>query len=726
MKKNLMNWMLTATLLLGIGTFGTACSDDDDDKENNEQPAGGVSTLDNDEADAAWRWLSQLSNVEALSNDWATKTYEPTVGEPSEQNQNTRIVVVSDLDEAKALFANLADIDPSQLSGTYTATQAGVGTLTWTPSAAGAQNLAEVTVDTKLIPTLQRIVYCTEEQRGENGWFSPNVDGTAYYRLGDVICDYQGYYWVCVRPAFKQEDKGKSHWINIINASETGKKGNYGDLVPMPEENIYSGYNLLDKYTRRVILLPYQLAYSREHMNNLTNLLWALLNPDGFRDKMDVNGKKNGLGGFDYKYHGHTFLKSVAEYWDQPVSSCGDRTIWQLLFNRSHEDMAKLQNIRLLYKGYQWRVGRTGYTFEFHSIKDEFNLNTPGSESGDKVLNRFADDGYDVRRYCGDPDAQNSFAKMNDQFIGNATYYYVVRYKTGDQIEGGSVSPYNKIYHSDDVYRYNEKKKVNVHSALEIENGYESVGEPLDKPKVGCLIGKDGNFYANKTACDMCHVDPVALVVHYGRPGSVEVGTNYRGLAISLEKMHKNEYNLREDENLFGWKWGKIDSEITTTVPFADNNKATVLDGIKCTKAIAEKYSNAECPAAYYCWRYDPMSPDVRDQKGFSHWFVGSVGQWILVLKGLRYEWDPNLQQFNASEKIKNIDDVFKEAGVEDSKLGTDTYGGSKLGYDSMYWCSTLKEHEEVYGISINTNNYVLFNSRKPDREHLVRPLIAF
>ena len=48
-----MNWILTATLLLGIGTFVAACSDDDDDKAYNEQPAGGVSALDNDEADAA-------------------------------------------------------------------------------------------------------------------------------------------------------------------------------------------------------------------------------------------------------------------------------------------------------------------------------------------------------------------------------------------------------------------------------------------------------------------------------------------------------------------------------------------------------------------------------------------------------------------------------------------------------------------------------------------------
>lgn len=44
---------------------------------------------------------------------------------------------------------------------------------------------------------------------------------------------------------------------------------------------------------------------------------------------------------------------------------------------------------------------------------------------------------------------------------------------------------------------------------------------------MGCLIGKDGNFYANMTACDMCHVDPVALVVHYGKAGSVEEGTYY-------------------------------------------------------------------------------------------------------------------------------------------------------------------------------------------------------
>ena len=715
MKKNLMNWMLTVTLLLGIGTFGTACSDDDDDKADNEQPAGGVSTLDNDEADAAWRWLSQLSSVEALSNDWATKTYEPTVGEPSEQNTNTRIVVVSDLDEAKALFANLADIDPSLLSGTYTATQSGVGTLTWTPSAAGAQNLAEVTVDTKLIPTLQRIVYCTEEQRGENGWFSPNVDGTAYYRLGDVICDFQGYYWVCVRPAFKQEDKGKSHWINIINASETGRRGVGGDLVPMPQENIYSNYDNLTKYGNHTILLPYQLAYSREHMNNFTNLLWALLNPRGFKDKMDQHGKKNGLCGFDYQYHGMTFLQSVAGYWDQPIDSRGERNIWQLLFNRSHENMTNAQHVRLLYKGYQWRIGRTGYTFEFHSAKDEFNLNTPGSESGDKVLYSFADEGFDVRRICGDPAAEGSNAVMNMLSLDGLTNYYVVRYKTGDQLENGSLSPYESISACQDIYRYNEKKKVNVHSALETETGYESVGEPLDKPKVGCLIGNDGNFYADKTACDRCHVDPVALVVHYGQKGSVEEGSDYRGLAISLER-------LKAPKAVY--EWGDIKTDINTPVPSISENKIP-LNGIKCTEANAKLDAWHTCPAAYYCWNYNPMGAYVRDNKGFSHWFLGSVGQWILALKGLGYEWE-GTSSFKGSSKNEYYEGAFLAAGLDESDLRTDQGCIEGMGYDSMFWTSTVSSDEEVYGIGFWRNGSVSFKTSTYYTENFVRPLIAF
>ena len=115
MKKNLMNWMLTATLLLGIGTFGTACSDDDDDKENNEQPAGGVSTLDNDEADAAWRWLSQLSSVEALSNDWATKTYEPTVGEPLDKPKVGSLIGKDGNFYANKTACDMCHVDPVAL-----------------------------------------------------------------------------------------------------------------------------------------------------------------------------------------------------------------------------------------------------------------------------------------------------------------------------------------------------------------------------------------------------------------------------------------------------------------------------------------------------------------------------------------------------------------------------------------------------------------------------------
>ena len=277
--KKLLNMMLMVALMSGLSQFVTSCKDDDD-KNTSEERNNDADPLDTDEAQTAWRWLCALTNAKTLDNNWSSKTYEPTVGVASENNANTRIVVVADLDEAKSKFASLSGVGVNELGGELTVSQAGVGKLVWTPSKAGAQNLAEVTVDTKLIPRLTKIVYCTEDQVGVNGGlFGDTVTGTAYYRLGDVVEDSEGYYWVCVRPSFDQGDKVKSHWINIFNGSETGKSTK-DEWMYIPDENVYSKYNNLEKYERRTILLPTKLKYSREHINNLANLVFALLDPD--------------------------------------------------------------------------------------------------------------------------------------------------------------------------------------------------------------------------------------------------------------------------------------------------------------------------------------------------------------------------------------------------------------------------------------------------------------
>ena len=252
MSKKTFTWMLMAVMVFGLSFSITSCKDDDD--KNNEQRGEQAEPLDTEEAHTAWRWLCVLTGAEELTDNWQSKTYEPTIGVPSENNANTRLVVVSTLEEAQKKFSALADVDPSRLNAELTINQPGVGKLEWIPSKQGAQNLAEVTVNTKLIPTLQKIVYCTHEQTGLNGSiFGTSFAGTAYYRLGDVVQDDQGYYWVCVRPSF-EPDKGKSHWINIFNAGEYGKyNGNY---VPIPEKNIKSKWNKKWAGNDVTILLP--------------------------------------------------------------------------------------------------------------------------------------------------------------------------------------------------------------------------------------------------------------------------------------------------------------------------------------------------------------------------------------------------------------------------------------------------------------------------------------
>ena len=232
--KKIFNLMLMAAMVWGLGLSVTSCKDDDDKKESNEQKKDDVNKLDTDDARVAFRWLCVLTDTDVLTEDWASKTYEPTVGEASANNQFTRIVIVRDLDEAKEHFSKFADLSVDQLSTSQTISGGAAGTMTWTPSKAGAQNMAEVAVNSRIMPHLQKIVYCTEEQKGDNGLFGDSMKGVAYYRFGDVVRDSEGYYWVCVRPSFAP-DKGDSHWINIFNAGEYGKKN--GQKVPMPAAN---------------------------------------------------------------------------------------------------------------------------------------------------------------------------------------------------------------------------------------------------------------------------------------------------------------------------------------------------------------------------------------------------------------------------------------------------------------------------------------------------------
>lgn len=472
MKKNVLNFWLLAALLCGLSLSVTSCKDDDDNGSNGDESEIVVAPTETEEAKAALNWLANMTNVEEFTDDWASKTYEPTIGVESKNEANTRVVVVADIDYARMNFASISGLSIDQLSTTQSQTIDGVGTITWTPSPAGANNLATVDVNTKLIPHLSKIVYCTADQVGDNG---SDFKGTAYYRFGDVVEDAEGYFWVCVKPAFGtgSAPQQQGYWINILNRDPNNGKNSRGTVPDIPTKNIKDYNPKGNDYNGNTIKLPTQLNSTKEQVHNLSNLVWALLNPEAYETAADDNGI--GLGGYDYKYNGKTFCKLVADQWKQ-------KGIWEKLFNRSYEQMKQMKKLNFFYYGYHWVFGSTAGVYIANSTG--YKTVFTGSYKDDDTLFEMKEKGagFDIRRYCSDPDQNAECASSGkagyapaQQFTDNAGYW-VVRQKTSSQIAGTTLHPsvYATLKNTAETYRYNAaySKVVGENSPVEEEDTY--------------------------------------------------------------------------------------------------------------------------------------------------------------------------------------------------------------------------------------------------------------
>lgn len=436
--KKIWNFALMAVLTVGLSFAVTSCKDDDKNENGGgtEQP---TNAMDEEEGTAAWRWLCALTDADSLANDWQSQQYEPTIGVASTNQPNVRIVLVNDLAEAKAHFGSIADLTVKEIGQSATVSTKGMGTLTWNLSAAGAKNLATVDVNIKQMPHLERIVYCTPEQSPDNA----STFGTAYFRLGDVVVDKDGYYWVCVRPAFSGV-KDKSYWMNIINAAESGRDKDSGKLPGYPKNNLYDYSN---RYHNNTIHLPTGLAYEHRHVRELSNFIWALLDPIKYHEESNSDGK--GLGGFDYKYHGEKFLQRVAYHWD-------NFGIWEKLFNKTHQEMltyTRNGEMNFFYNGKNWWKGSTARLWRYHSEGYEHEYNRKQSQDEKLYEMKAQNTGFDILRAAHDPNAasvENCPEPIADELHGS----WVIRMKTGSELSTIKYSPTNDMGVRT-VYRFN-------------------------------------------------------------------------------------------------------------------------------------------------------------------------------------------------------------------------------------------------------------------------------
>ena len=446
MKKNFY-FLLMAALVCSLSLSVTSCKDDDKNDSNGGTDTGMVEDGMSEEDAQAWSWVSVMTDEAAQETGWQNKSYDVTIGQPSNKDEGTRLIIVADLDDAKANFASLAGCAPEELNGTKTVSAGSYGSMTWNISEPSAPNIATVEVNSPLLK-ISQLTYCTEEQAPDN---AANITGNCYYRLGDVIEDNDGFYWVCVQPSFLGKKNNDSYWVNIFNAAESGRGKNTGKLPGIPAKFICSKYNKNKKYNNNIILLPTGLKENRRQNYNLANLLWALLDPDKYMN--NIKNSSTGLAGLPSKYHGKQYLKMLYDGWVK-------YGIYEKLFNRTGAQMRVFDAFHFFYNGYHWKQGTTAGVWIY--LSEEYEPKYSGSLKNDDILFEMTKAGYgfDVRRYASDSKQETKCASTNlkdmapaQQFDGDDAYW-VIRVATGKQLDK-KYDPYKQMSTVDDIYNFN-------------------------------------------------------------------------------------------------------------------------------------------------------------------------------------------------------------------------------------------------------------------------------
>ncbi len=427
--KNSWKYLLMAALVLGLSFAFTSCSDDDDDNKKSEEQKEQEAQEAQQKADAFWAVVGQLTSIDNYTADYQDKTFEPTIGEPSEGNPYVRIVATNDIASAAQRFANLvgldSDFDPN--ATTYEWKNDAVGTLTYRKTDNGT-SWATVDVRIKQMPHLQQIIYQSAEQGGTNGSF----DGSAYYRFGDVVSreneDGKTEYWVCVRPAFGKEGKGDSHWVTVS---------------PLPEKNMEH----IRKYDRD-FYVPKGLGTNVEQMQNFAEMLYAMIHPDLWYDNVKNNAAptlfNKGLRTFhdfshaadQIKYHNQYFWQRVREAWDN------EGLFKKVLgFDSQDENFPFYENViyggaerlHFLYNGYSWWSSVSDnlslYEYTFESDTDPWELNMHRTSKREVKM-----DMRELRLDLKSEYTQSGPYLLKSNMFGDTEPRYIIRHATGQDL----------------------------------------------------------------------------------------------------------------------------------------------------------------------------------------------------------------------------------------------------------------------------------------------------
>ena len=443
--KNLIPPLMMAAMAASLCWGTISCKSDDDNNGNNgNEPT----EAQYEQQQLGWDIITQLSDERTAPADWENKTFEPTIGVAKDDDPYTRIVMTNDVATAATRYGALAGLEIDESTTGYQFSLDGIGSLNYQRGSENDQYLAQVSVDIKQMPHLKKILYQTEKQAGLNA----SLTGTAYYRFGDVVQDEFGSYWICVRPSFSLEGKGDSHWMSTS--------------FPLPDENIYhyKGSNTFDYY------LPTGLGKSTEHMQNMVEMLFAMLYPDRWMNALMSSPKLPMFHDFStkrMKYHNIYFWQRVDKAWQE-------QKLYEKLLDITRAKAAYYitsKGVDIVYRGYTWPYGSgwNGGVYYAHYQNGDGNLEN--NLHGVKYLTMKRDlftlpldfrTGFDYRIF-GD----------------NELFRFLVRYKTGKQLSKNKVyNPKTSINGCKDIYVYNKYYYKDAPNGI-----YDLNSEPEETPK---------------------------------------------------------------------------------------------------------------------------------------------------------------------------------------------------------------------------------------------------